>query len=67
MLVIKDVGPWNAFMTVTNAADKTCAELWNGGLLRGGRRLLYYDSLGQLGEIIHKDGVFVCFGHVEPE
>lgn len=61
-LIIRDVGPHYAYLTVTNAAEKVVAELYNAGrLFPGDRRLFYYDSDGGLDEITHKDGVFTGF------
>lgn len=60
-LVIKDVGPWDKYMTVTNAAEETVAELIGDGHLPEGRRLFYYDSEGQLDELLIKDGKFAGF------
>lgn len=52
-LVIRDVGPWDAFPTVTNAAEAVVVELRRRGMLPTGRRLFYYDSEGVLDEIVH--------------
>jgi hypothetical protein len=61
-LVIRDVGPWDQFPTVTNAAEAVIEELTRKGLLSGGRRLLYFDSEGSLDEIlISSDGHFQGF------
>lgn len=60
-LVIRDLGPWSRFATVTNAAEEVVAELIGNGYLRRDQRLLYYDSEGELDEIIHQDGKFVRF------
>lgn len=60
-LVIKDVGPWDQFLSVTNAAEQVVAELAADGQLPAGRRLLYYDSEGQLDELLVKDGKFAGF------
>lgn len=60
-LVIRDVGPWNRHMTVTNGAEEVVDELAAQGRLPEGRRLLYYDSEGQLDEILVRDGKFAGF------
>jgi hypothetical protein len=57
-LVIRDLGPWDKHPTVTNDAEwvvEQCAPL-----LRG-RRLLYYDSMGNLDELVVREGRFVGF------
>ncbi len=61
LLVIRDLGPWDHYMTVTNAAESVVNTLWLLGHLAAGRRLYYYDSLGSLDELVHKDGVFKGF------
>lgn len=60
-LVIRDLGPWNAFKTVTNAVEEVVADLYRAGVLWAGRRLLYYDSLEELTEIAHAGGRFEGF------
>lgn len=47
-MVLRDIGPWDHFLTITNDAENVVAEL--RGTLRG-RRLFYYDSEGELTEI----------------
>jgi hypothetical protein len=56
-IVLKDEGPWDQYMSITNAAESVVAEM--NFLL--GRRLYYYDSEGQLTEIKVKDGKFAGF------
>jgi len=60
-LVIRDVGPWDKFMTITNAAEEVVAELIVKGRLAPGRRLLYFDSEGELTELLIKQGKFIGF------
>ncbi|MBE3109350.1 MAG: hypothetical protein IMZ46_02380 [Acidobacteria bacterium] len=60
-VVIRDVGPWDRYLSVTNDAENVVRELAGNALLRPGRRLFYYDSDGQLDEILFKDGQFVGF------
>jgi hypothetical protein len=57
-LIILDLGPWNKFSTVTNAAEQVVREL--APTLQG-RRLLYYDSEGRLDEIVVINGEFAGF------
>ncbi len=48
-IVLRDLGPWDEFMTITNNAENVV------NLLRdkiGNRRLFYYDSEGELTEIL---------------
>ena len=60
-LIIRDVGPWDRFMTVTNNAEAVVEELRADGMLPDGRRLLYFDSEGKLDEILIRDGKFAGF------
>lgn len=59
-LVIRDDGPWNLYMTVTNNAENVVAELHASGKLAG-RRLFYYDSDGNRDRLLHNNGVFAGF------
>ena len=56
-LVIRDVGV--GCMSVTNDAEAVVMELVRSGL--DGRRLLYYDTEGELDELVVKDGKFAGF------
>ncbi len=60
-LVIYDVGPWNEYLTVTNAAEDVVDELIKSGTLKPDQRLFYYDSEGECDEILHKNGRFTGF------
>jgi hypothetical protein len=60
-LVIRDVGPWDKRPTVTNDAEDVVRRLVEEGRLPEGRRLLYYDSEGNLDELVVKDGKFAGF------
>lgn len=57
-VVIRDVGPWGHYLTVTNAAEAVVAEMLT---LLDGRRLFYYDSDGLLSEILIAGGKFAGF------
>lgn len=58
-LVIRDMGGPNA--SVTNAAENVVQELSEHGELTVGRRLFYYDTTGQMDEIVLSDGKFAGF------
>jgi len=69
-LVIRDLGPWDRYLTVTNDAERVVRELWERGLLGSTvpdaehppRKLLYYDSEGLLDELVWEgEGAFVSF------
>jgi hypothetical protein len=61
-LVIRDVGDHRQVLTITNDAERVVDELRSMGALPPGRRLFYYDSQGELDEIVVNDHGFVCFG-----
>ena len=60
-LVIRDLGPWNRFMTITNDAEAVVEVLVERGSLPAGRRLFYRDSDGRLDEIVIREGKFWSF------
>lgn len=64
-LVIKDVGPWDSYLSVTNAAETVTEELFRAGRLPNGRRLFYYDTEGHLDELVHKEGRFIRFAPLD--
>jgi hypothetical protein len=57
-LVIRDLGPWHKHPTVTNDAEWVVEQL---AARLNGRVLLYFDSEGDLGRLIVKDGKFAAF------
>ncbi len=65
-LVIRDLGPWDQFLTVTNNAAHVVAELVATGALRPAQRLLYFDSEGRLDEIVIAHGRFAGFAPIDP-
>jgi hypothetical protein len=60
-LVIRDLGPWHRYMTVTNAAEWVVDRLSALKRLKPGMRLFYYDSAGEYTEIVLRDGRFWSF------
>jgi hypothetical protein len=58
---IRDEGPWDRHPTVTNDAELVVQQLVASGYLQGKQRLLYWDSEGQMAEIVVKDGKFSGF------
>ena len=61
-LVIRDVGPWDVFLTVAVVQD-----LVESGLLPVGRRLFYLDSEGEPGELLIHADRFSGFAPVSEE
>lgn len=57
-VTLQDIGPWSTYLTITNAAERVVAELLPS---LEGRRLFYYDSEGDLAELVIKNGEFVGF------
>lgn len=61
-VLIKDIGPWDKYMTITNAAETVVAEL--AGILAG-RELHYIDSEGETDQLLVKDGRFAGFKFID--
>jgi len=61
-LVLKDLGPWDQFATITNAAESVVDEVIM--MVGSQRRLFYFDSEGQQTELLIKDGRFAGFANV---
>ena len=61
ILTIRDLGPWDRYQTVTNAAEEIVDALFRVGWLKDGWRLLYYDSKNDLDEILITDKTFAGF------
>lgn len=59
-LIIRDVGHEN-HRSVTNDAENVVDDLALLGWLPPGRRLFYYDSEGQLDELLVRDGKFAGY------
>ncbi len=60
-VTLRDLGPWDKYLTVTNSAEEVIEFLFRVGVLKEGQRLLYYDSENELTELVHKGGKFVGF------
>lgn len=61
-VLIRDIGPWDQCFTVTNDAANVVQRILP---ILDGRRLFYFDSEGDLGEIKVKDGKFAGFVRAE--
>jgi hypothetical protein len=57
-LVIRDIGPWDKYPTITNDAENVVAELAEQ---LAGRMLLYFDSEGELSRLRVREGRFAGF------
>ena len=60
MVVLRDIGPWDQYLTITNAAEQVCDLL--APMLKG-RKLFYYDSEDEFCELMVADGKFAGFRH----
>lgn len=61
VLVIRDMSNVSGGPTITNDAEWVVSSLFYGGMLKTGMKLMYYDSDGQLDELLHERGVFKGF------
>lgn len=59
-VLIRDLGPWDRHFTVTNDAENVVKGLVEAGMLEG-RRLYWFDSAGELGELKVENGRFAGF------
>lgn len=57
-LLIRDVGPWDIFQSVTNAAEGVVEEL---APILNGRRLEYLDTEGRRDRLLVEHGQFAGF------
>ena len=57
-VLIRDIGPWDMHLTITNGAEEVVAEL---APMLAGRRLEYIDSEGDRAVLLVKDGRFAGF------
>lgn len=55
---IRDVGPWDRHLTITNDAERVVEDL---SVSLNGRKLSYYDSDGELGVLRVVGGKFAGF------
>ena len=63
-ILIRDLGPWDQFPSITNSAEEVVEQLACTLL---GRRLFYIDTEGELTELVVEDGKFKCFGFPSKE
>lgn len=62
LVLIRDLGPWECFPTITNGAEEVVAAL---APKLNGRRLEYYDSEGVRDQLLVEDGRFAGFAPLE--
>lgn len=61
-VVLRDIGPWSKHPTITNDAEQVVEKMH---ARVGDRRLLYYDSDGELTELRHEGPRFTGFAFVK--
>ena len=57
-LIIRDDGPWDRYLTITNDAEWVVARVFER---LNGRILLYIDSEGRMDQLVVKNGRFAGF------
>ena len=63
--IIRDIGPWNTHLTITNGAELVVEFLFNNNIIKNGKRLFYYDSDNELSELRHENGKFLGYAAVD--
>ena len=58
-IIIRDVGPWDQYPTITNDAEHVVKEM--ASYVADGRALLYIDSEGRMDRLLVKNGRFAGF------
>ena len=61
LVLLKDIGPWDQFKTITNNAKEVVEEIRELGHLETDPNLLYWDSEGNLTELVYNDSGFLDF------
>lgn len=66
-MIVRDIGPWDVYPTITNAAEVLVKHLHDHHNL-GVRELFYYDTEGQLDQLVHDgNGNFLTFKSGGPQ
>lgn len=55
---LQDIGPWDQYPTITNSAEEVVEEI---AQVLHGRRLFYYDSEGDVTELVVRNDKFARF------
>lgn len=64
-VILCDNGPWDIFLSITNDAEGVIERLGKSCMLD--RKVYYYDSGGEFGELKHDGHKFTGFGHADRE
>lgn len=62
-LILRDLGPWSEYPTITNDAEWVVEQV---APALAGRALFYVDSLGELTRLVVKNNRFAGFSPVSP-
>ena len=63
VIVLRDLGPWDHFSTITNDAEAVVKYLFKSGQATGTKQIIYYDSDEEATQLIHDGaGNFIGFG-----
>ena len=60
-VILRDVGPHDKYLTVTNDAENVVRDIHRKGLLSSSQDLYYFDTEGELTELIYENGKFSRF------
>lgn len=67
ILLIRDLGPWDVFPTITNDAEAVIEHLFLNSLLNTNQRLIYIDSEPGYCELKFDSNGFTGFEHTTAE
>lgn len=68
VLTIRDLGPWDRYMTVTNAAELVVSELQGRNVLTPTKKIVCFDSDNEPGLLLHDGkGNFLGFASIPQE
>jgi hypothetical protein len=56
VIVLRDLGPWDTYKTITNDAEAVVKYLFKSGQATGTKQIVYFDSDGENTKLNH-DGI----------
>jgi hypothetical protein len=62
-VLLTDLGPWDHYKTITNAAEEVVKEVET---VLPGLRIIYLDSEGDLTELLHDGPTFKGYAPISP-
>lgn len=66
-VLIRDIGPWDRYQTITNDAEGAVKFLLSNGELKVGQKLIYIDSEGDYCELKFNAKGFINFSNFDSE